>query len=152
MRIVAENLPERPQAPYPAFEIERAEAVTSPVIFASPHSGTHYPQSMQDLLSVPLTDVRRTEDAFVDDLYGDVPQNGGVLIRGLYGRAYVDLNRDARELDASMFLDGPPRTAGMPKPAVKAPPITGPAVATASGATAAVVIAAAIILRWVGAK
>lgn len=120
MRVVAENLPKLPEAVIPAFEIERGARVSAPVIFASPHSGCHYPQAMQDMLSVPLSDLRRTEDAFVDELYGEASALGSVQIRGNYGRAYVDLNRDARELDASMFKDGAPRVAGMPSARVKA--------------------------------
>jgi len=104
----------------PAFHIERARPVKAPVIFASPHSGTHYPDAMQSLLSVPLSDLRRTEDAFVDELYGSVTQQGGVLMYAEFARTYVDLNRDARELDAAMFGDGLPRTAGMPSARVKA--------------------------------
>jgi len=104
----------------PAFEIARGTPVKAPVVFASPHSGTHYPQHMQTNLSVPLSDLRRTEDAFVDELYAPVPEQGGVLICATHARTYVDLNRDARELDADMFSDGLPRMAGMPSARVKA--------------------------------
>lgn len=103
----------------PAFEIVRGQ-VAAPVIFASPHSGNYYPAVMQENLSVPLSDLRRTEDAFVDDLYEPGIAQGGILIRATHARTYVDLNRDARELDAGMFADGLPRTAGMPSARVKA--------------------------------
>ena len=92
----------------------------APVIFASPHSGKVYPEEMTELLSVPLTDLQRTEDAFVDELYQSAPELGGILMSAIYARGFVDLNRDARELDASMFHDGLPRTAGMPSARVKA--------------------------------
>lgn len=108
-----ENLPA-------AFKIARGETVSAPVIFASPHSGKIYPRQMTDLLSVPLQDLERTEDAFVDELYSDAPQHGAVLLCATFARAFVDLNRDARELDASMFSDGVPRVAGMPSARVKA--------------------------------
>ena len=108
------------EATLPAFEIARGEPVIAPVIFASPHSGTHYPQHMQANLCVPLSDLRRTEDAFVDELYAPASDAGGVLIRATHARTYVDLNRDARELDAAMFADGLPRTAGMPSARVRA--------------------------------
>lgn len=104
----------------PAFEIERGSPLAAPVIFASPHSGTHYPDAMQANLSVPISDLRRTEDAFVDDLYAHAIDQGAILIRATHARTYVDLNRDARELDADMFADGLPRTAGMPSARVKA--------------------------------
>lgn len=120
MRILADPLADLSQTPLPAFEITRASPVTAPVIFASPHSGAHYPQAMRAQLRVPISDLRRTEDAFVDELYDAAPELGSVMIVGLYGRAYVDLNRDARELDAEMFADGLPRTAGMPSARVKA--------------------------------
>lgn len=103
-----------------AFNIARAETVSAPVVFASPHSGNHYPQKMIELLSVPLRDLERTEDAFVDELYADAPKHGSVLLHATFARAFVDLNRDARELDASMFSDGVPRVAGMPSARVKA--------------------------------
>lgn len=120
MRILADPLATTSQAPVPAFEITRARPVSAPVIFASPHSGAHYPPSMRAQLSVPISDLRRTEDAFVDELYDAAPELGSVLLSGTYARAYVDLNRDARELDVEMFADGPPRTAGMPSARVKA--------------------------------
>lgn len=104
----------------PAFEIARGQPLKAPVIFASPHSGTHYPQHMQTNLSVPLSDLRRTEDAFIDELYAPVADQGGILICATHARTYVDLNRDARELDADMFFDGPPRMTGMPSARVKA--------------------------------
>lgn len=107
-------------ASVPAFQIDRGSPVKGPVIFASPHSGTHYPEPMRSRLSVPLSDLRRTEDAFVDELYGPAIALGATLISAAYARTYVDLNRDARELDASMFEGDVPRIAGMPSARVKA--------------------------------
>lgn len=104
----------------PAFEIVRPSRLKAPVVFASPHSGTLYPKDLMDRLSLPLLNLRRTEDAFVDELFEDAPQHGGTLMKANYARSYVDLNRDARELDEEMFSDGLPRTAGMPGTRVKA--------------------------------
>jgi N-formylglutamate amidohydrolase len=103
-----------------AYEMTRPTSLKAPVIFASPHSGTLYPRQMTDLLSVPLCDLQRTEDAFVDELYNSAPRQGAILLQANFARAFVDLNRDARELDASMFSDGVPRVAGMPSARVKA--------------------------------
>ena len=103
-----------------AFTIKRGRTARAPVIFASPHSGTIYPQQMTDLLTVPLSDLQRTEDAYVDELYASAPDQGTVLLSANFARAFVDLNRDARELDSSMFVDGLPRVAGMPSARVKA--------------------------------
>jgi len=75
---------------------------------------------MLDLLCVPLMDLQRIEDAFVDELYAHAVSQGTHLLCANYARSFVDLNRDARELDASMFHNGLPRTAGMPSARVKA--------------------------------
>lgn len=71
-------------------------------------------------LRVPLINLRRTEDAFVEELFADVPRLGSQLVHANYARAYLDLNRDARELDPAMFSDGPPRPIGIPSARVEA--------------------------------
>ncbi len=104
----------------PACDVLRGSGRAVPVIFASPHSGSVYPADLVTKLQVPLIDLRRTEDAFVDELFARASQVGATLITANYARAYVDLNRDARELDASMFEDGIPREAGAPGTRVQA--------------------------------
>ncbi len=101
-------------------QVVRGAPVMAPVVFASPHSGLLYPPDLQAQLQVPIIDLRRTEDAFVDELFACAPAQGAVLISANYARTYVDLNRDARELDASMFADGVPRTCGLPSARVEA--------------------------------
>jgi len=105
------------EAPY---TLTRPEGDGAPFLFASPHSGSHYPASMLDALCVPLMDLRRTEDAFIEELFSHAPEVGATLIAARYGRSVTDLNRDPRELDPSMFEDGPPRTCGMPTARVEA--------------------------------
>jgi N-formylglutamate amidohydrolase len=102
------------------FDFFPPEAPPAPVLFASPHSGSHYPQAMQDALCVPLLDVRRTEDAFIDELFAGAPGLGAALMAARYGRSVVDLNRDPHELDAAMFHDGAPRACALPTARVEA--------------------------------
>lgn len=102
------------------FVVRRPATIKAPVIFASPHSGNYYPQTFQAALKVPLMDLRRTEDAFVDALFAAAPDKGTLQLNATHGRSFVDLNRDARELDASMFTDGVPRACGLPSARVKA--------------------------------
>lgn len=102
------------------FIVRRPDAVRAPVIFASPHSGSYYPKPFQAALQVPLMDLRRTEDAFVDTLFALAPDKGALQLNATHGRSFVDLNRDARDLDASMFSDGVPRMCGLPSARVKA--------------------------------
>lgn len=103
-----------------AFRLRRPQISPVPLIFASPHSGTLYPPRMRANLAVPLIDLRRTEDAFVDELFAGAPAEGAILIDARYSRMTVDLNRDPRELDRNMFYDGLPRKCGMPTARVEA--------------------------------
>jgi N-formylglutamate amidohydrolase len=49
--------------------------------------------------------IRRSEDCFVDELIGAAPSRGMALLTARYGRAYIDVNREAYELDPAMFED-----------------------------------------------
>jgi len=91
-----------------------------PLVFASPHSGQHYPDAMREALCVPLIDLQRTEDAFVDELVTPAREVGAGLLTARYARAFVDLNRDPLELDRRMFDGPPPRRSGLPGPRVEA--------------------------------
>lgn len=102
------------------YTLTRPEAAQAPFLFASPHSGSLYPASMLEALCVPLIDLRRTEDAFVEELFGAAPAAGATLIAARYGRSVADLNRDPRELDPSMFEGSPPRSCGLPTARVEA--------------------------------
>ena len=75
-------------------------------VFASPHSGTDYrPEFLAQSRLDPVT-LRRSEDAFVDELFEAAPRRGAALIKAVFPRAYVDPNREPWELDAAMF-EGP---------------------------------------------
>lgn len=50
-----------------------------------------------------LASLRSAEDALVDQLIASGPDHGAVLIAGQTSRAYVDLNRDPRELDPDLI-------------------------------------------------
>ena len=75
---------------------------------------------MRENLQVDLTDLTRTEDAFVDELFASAPEAGASIISAVYARSYVDLNRDSRELDPAMINGAPPRVCSIPTPRVEA--------------------------------
>ena len=79
----------------------------SPVIYSCPHSGRHYPCDLDAHLD--LFSLRRLEDTDVDLLVAEAPQHGATVISACYGRAYLDLNRSADELDPAMFSEPAPR-------------------------------------------
>lgn len=91
-----------------AFEIIRpagGEIAPTPLVFASPHSGRLYPKDMRASASLSQTAIRASEDVFVDELLAEAPAHGATVIRARFARAYVDLNREAFELDQTMFAD-----------------------------------------------
>jgi N-formylglutamate amidohydrolase len=49
--------------------------------------------------------IRRSEDAFVDELIASAPSCGATVIAARYARAFIDVNREPYELDPAMFED-----------------------------------------------
>ena len=98
-----------------AFDVRRAapagQAPPTPLVFASPHSGRLYPDDMMAAAALDAQSIRRSEDAFVDDLIARAPELGVASITARYARAYIDLNREAFELDPGMFADELPEFA-----------------------------------------
>ena len=72
---------------------------------ASPHSGRDYPAAFLAQTRLAIGQLRRAEDAYVDALLEGGAARGVPLIAANYGRAYIDLNRDPRELDPDMFAE-----------------------------------------------
>ena len=93
--------------PQPTFDVRRAAVdgapAPTPLVFASPHSGRLYPADMMPALEGVA--IRRSEDAYVDELVGAAPDLGAALISARLARAYIDVNREAFELDPAMFAD-----------------------------------------------
>src|SRR5690606_13425947 len=116
---IHEDRPSGPESLSAPFVLAAPDSDLAPIVFASPHSGSLYPDQMVSALCVPLMDVRRTEDAFVDELFASAPTHGASLLSARYGRSVVDLNRDPHELDPTMFHDGPPRACALPTPRVE---------------------------------
>jgi N-formylglutamate amidohydrolase len=108
--IAAEDTPARV-----AFGLWRAAAdgapPPTPLVYASPHSGRDYPADMMSAAALDAQTIRRSEDAFVDDLIVAAPELGAATITAHYARAYIDLNREAFELDPGMFEDELPEFA-----------------------------------------
>lgn len=77
-----------------------------PFVFASPHSGRAYPAEFINASALSQTTLRRSEDAYVDELFAAVTAFGCPLVTAAFPRAYVDVNRAAGEIDPDMF-EGP---------------------------------------------
>ena len=92
----------------PPFDILRpspTDGAHPPLIFASPHSGRHYPADMGASTRLGACDIRSSEDALVDELLASAPRHGSTVIVARYARAYIDVNREPYELDQTMFED-----------------------------------------------
>lgn len=88
--------------------VERPGRQSLPMVFASPHSGCDYPEDLLAASRLDAAGLRRSEDCFVDELFGHVPRLGAPLLKALYPRAYLDPNREPYELDPAMFADALP--------------------------------------------
>jgi N-formylglutamate amidohydrolase len=86
-------------------EVLGGGALVSPIVLNSPHSGSHYPQSFLSQSRLDAMALRRSEDAFVDELFAPCVSLGAPLLRARFPRAYVDVNREPFELDPHMFSD-----------------------------------------------
>jgi N-formylglutamate amidohydrolase len=102
-----------------ALDVRQPPTRAVPLVLASPHSGADYPS---DLLAAsrldPLT-LRRSEDSFVDALFAAAPDLGAPLIAARFPRAYLDVNREAWELDPAMFSDTLPSFVNVRSPRVR---------------------------------
>lgn len=85
------------------FQIVRPGLQTVPFIFASGHSGRCYPEGLIAESRLDALTLRRSEDAFVDELFAGVATLGAPLLAASFPRAYCDVNRAIGELDAGMF-------------------------------------------------
>lgn len=71
-------------------------------VFASPHSGDHYPADMDADPALTEGSLRSAEDALVDQLIAPGAEHGATLVLARIGRGYVDLNRDPGEQDPAL--------------------------------------------------
>ena len=94
-----------PIAAEAAFEIFRASGPAAPLVFASPHSGRIYPPGMMAASRLGAEAIRRSEDVWVDQLIAGATDFGACVIAARLARVYLDVNREAWELDPAMFSD-----------------------------------------------
>ncbi|HEX4160238.1 MAG TPA: N-formylglutamate amidohydrolase [Rhizomicrobium sp.] len=93
---------------------------TLPYVFASPHSGRLYPARFLERSRLGPVALRRSEDAFVDELFAPAVDLGAPLLLARFPRAYLDANRAPAELDAAMFEGALPFAVDKASPRVHA--------------------------------
>jgi N-formylglutamate amidohydrolase len=118
--VFPENGIEYPSVPRPALRIEAPVRQSAPVVFASPHSGRDYPPEFVAASKLNTLNLRRSEDAFVDEVFAAAPACGAPLLCAEFPRAFIDANREAFELDPAMFADPLPDYVNTSSPRIAA--------------------------------
>ena len=93
------------EVPEPSLRIDRPIRQTLPMVVASPHSGRDYPAEFVARSPLSIQRLRSSEDGFVDEIFAAAPDCGAPMLRALFPRVYVDVNREPYELDPAMFSD-----------------------------------------------
>jgi N-formylglutamate amidohydrolase len=83
-----------------------------PLVLDSPHSGREVPADFGAVLGD--ADLRDAEDCHVDRLYLPATERGIPLLAARMSRLYLDVNRDADDIDPEL-LDAPPPGAASAK-------------------------------------
>lgn len=93
----------------PPFSILGAGRQAAPLIFNSPHSGRIYPSVLIEASRLSPKALRKSEDAYVEELFSATVWQGAALMHAHFPRAYLDINREPYELDPMLFRgDLPP--------------------------------------------
>jgi N-formylglutamate amidohydrolase len=92
-------------APAYPLDLRRPAAQLLPLVVASPHSGSDYPAEFVAASRLDPLTLRRSEDAFVDEIFAAAPRLGAPMLAARFPRAYIDVNREAWELDPAMFAE-----------------------------------------------
>lgn len=103
-----------------AFDLQAPAEQTKPLVLASPHSGNRYAADFLASARLDPRALRKSEDCFVDEIFAGAPALGVPLIRALFPRAFLDVNREAYELDPDMFVDSLPSYVNTRSPRVAA--------------------------------
>jgi N-formylglutamate deformylase len=90
-----------------SYQLEMPAFRGTGVVFASPHSGRDYPWAFLRNSVLGEHEIRSSEDAFVDLVFGGAVACGAPLLSARAPRAYVDLNRSPDEYDPALIRNVP---------------------------------------------
>jgi N-formylglutamate amidohydrolase len=85
------------------FALRNTADLQWPVLLSVPHAGREYPNEIYDQLRLPPASLARLEDRYADYLSRDAIAAGIPTIVALRPRAWIDLNRDPRDMDQEML-------------------------------------------------
>lgn len=87
----------------PAFRRLGPADPVSPVVLSVPHAGRFYSSAMLADAAVPPARLCQLEDRHADLLITDAVEYGATAFVADHARAWIDLNRDPREIDPAMI-------------------------------------------------
>jgi N-formylglutamate deformylase len=102
------------------YSLRKPIRQSAALVLTSPHSGRCYDEAFLAASQLDAVAIRRSEDSFVDELFGAAPGLGVPLLAAEFPRAYCDVNREAWELDPAMFADKLPAYVNTASPRVQA--------------------------------
>jgi N-formylglutamate deformylase len=85
------------------FVLEPPRSDPLPLLFDSPHSGRYYPAAWATPL--PRVELRRGEDAYVDQLIAKAPDRGITVLAARFPRCYIDVNREVDDIDPELLAE-----------------------------------------------
>lgn len=74
-----------------------------PIIYDSPHSGNIWPVGFN--IACTRAAAAKIEDRYIDDLFAAAPEYGGALLKALFPRCYIDVNRARDDVDVHLLAD-----------------------------------------------
>lgn len=80
----------------------------TPLVISVPHAGRVYPDALRAATRLPVATLEALEDRFADRLVSALPSLDATIFIARRSRAWIDLNRDERELDPAMIVSPPP--------------------------------------------
>jgi N-formylglutamate amidohydrolase len=87
----------------PPFLVWEPARPGAPFVLSSPHSGRIYPKAFLAASRLDARTLRKSEDCYVEELFGACVPLGAPLIAATFPRCYLDVNREPYELDPGLF-------------------------------------------------
>jgi N-formylglutamate amidohydrolase len=88
---------------YPGHDVRKPVRWQHPFVFGCPHAGRAYPRKLLSLSPLPLETLRRSEDAYVDQLIPGLASDLVPVVKADFPRLFVDVNRSPAEIDPVLF-------------------------------------------------
>jgi N-formylglutamate amidohydrolase len=93
-----------------SFDRAGPTLAAGPIVIAVPHAGRIYPPALIANARLPRSRLQALEDRLVDRVLSEAAIVDATQFVARHARAWIDLNRDPRELDPEMIAPAPGKT------------------------------------------